>query len=211
MRANGVCSACSRTIDGEARICPYCGANPTTGERFDATEILQAHFTRKQDLPVHETVLEFFRKRQSLVVGLGSAVLLALAFFVLQFLSARNAATAAEAPAIPLTEVADLSNRPSETEKIPIPNLEFQHDGNARSVRTLLMEPGAVAPPPPVTPPSALPAQGSAQTQTASPSVAFGVNPGRPAATTGTPPRALPAAPASRPVAPIPSPRPRQQ
>lgn len=142
------CVSCHHSIDAEARLCPYCGADPRTGERFDPKPLLDKHFPRKKELSRIEAALEFFRERQGIV---GTAVV-ALIFLSLvglhRFITERNARQVSDVPAIPLTEVADLSHR-AQTEQVRIPQLEFQYAGSAQAVRTLLVEPGAVAPPEP--------------------------------------------------------------
>lgn len=190
-----VCASCSRQIDAMSKLCPYCGADPVTAEKFDTTPLLESHFPRKQDLPAHESLLEFFRHRQWLVVSGVVALLFTVAFFAHQIIRDRNDATATEVPAVPLTDVADLSGRDANGEREPIPNLEFQMEGNAQSARVLLVEPGAVAPPP-----------DPATTTTTS---AAG-QPAPPAARRGSPPRPGRAAagqnptPSSQPVRPQP-------
>ena len=142
------CVSCSRVIDATSKLCPYCGANPVTGEKFDTTPLLESHFPRKQDLPAHESMLEFFRHRQWMVITAVVAVLFSVAFFGHRMIRQRNEATAAEVPAVPLTEIADLSGQSNGSERAPIPPLDFQLEGNSKNARILLVEPGAVAPPP---------------------------------------------------------------
>ena len=40
------CVACKHSIDDQARLCPYCGADPTTGEKVDTQERVPAGFAR---------------------------------------------------------------------------------------------------------------------------------------------------------------------
>ena len=46
MSSAAVCAACRRSIDAAAKLCPYCGANPVTGERIDTQAIRES----RQDL-----------------------------------------------------------------------------------------------------------------------------------------------------------------
>lgn len=146
------CRSCHHQIDELARLCPYCGADPLTGERFDPAPLLEKHFPRKAELPAHESILEYVRQRQAIVVAVVVGCIFLLALGLHQMIVRRNANTASDVPAIPLTEVADLSNAAAQNQQVPIPSLDFDYEGDARTLRTLLMEPGAVAPPPPPPP-----------------------------------------------------------
>jgi hypothetical protein len=143
------CVSCHHSIDAEARLCPYCGADPRTGERFDPKPLMDKHFPKKAELTRSEAALEFFRERQGII----GTVVVAGIFLALvglhRFITARNARQVSDVPAIPLTEVADLSHRSAQNDQEPIPQIDFQYAGSAQSVRTLLVEPGAVAPPTP--------------------------------------------------------------
>ena len=41
------CRSCGHTIDGAAKLCPFCGADPATGEKVDVTPLVQEHFPPK--------------------------------------------------------------------------------------------------------------------------------------------------------------------
>lgn len=143
------CVSCHHQIDAEARLCPYCGSDPRTGERFDPKPLLEKHFPRRGEVTRTEELLEFFRERQSIVVTAVIAIVFLGLVGMHRFITARNAAQVSDVPAIPLTEIADLSNRASETEPAPIPDLEFQYSGSPQPFKTLHVEPGAVPPPVP--------------------------------------------------------------
>ena len=140
------CASCHHQIDAEARLCPYCGADPRTGERFDPKPLLEKHFPRREEMSRGESFLEFFRQRQSMVVTVFVALLFLGVVTLHRFITNRNAAAVSDVPAIPLTEVADLSNRTSETEPARIPNIEFQSSGSPDAFKTFHVEPGAVTP-----------------------------------------------------------------
>lgn len=140
------CASCHHQIDAEARLCPYCGADPRTGERFDPKPLLEKHFPRREEMSRGESFLEFFRERQGMVVTVFVALLFLGVVTLHRFITNRNAAAVSDVPAIPLTEVADLSNRVSETEPARIPNIEFQSSGSADAFKTLHVEPGAITP-----------------------------------------------------------------
>ncbi|HEX9984702.1 MAG TPA: hypothetical protein VGF69_15685 [Thermoanaerobaculia bacterium] len=144
--SKAVCVACRHTIDGAAKVCPYCGANPQTGERIDTQAMLQEIF-RPRDMSTGESVLEYARQRQGIVI----AVTLGVVFLVLaglhQFISIRNDREVTNAAAVPLTEITDLSNQTDESKPVPMPELPFQYDGRPTVMRTYIMEQGAATPP----------------------------------------------------------------
>jgi hypothetical protein len=184
--SNGVCAACARSIDAAAKLCPYCGADPATGERVDTQAILQEVFHTKT-LTTGETVIEYARQRQGIVL----AVSLIIGFLILagihQFVTMRNANAVTASPPVPLTEITDVAKLRDEAAPVPMPELDFPFEGRPQTMRTFIMERGAVAPAP------ALPAQPAA---------------GAPPA--GAPPPATGTAPVARPAAPqVPAPAPR--
>jgi hypothetical protein len=142
--SKALCAACQRKIDDTARTCPYCGANPVTGERVDTQTVLEEMF-HPRDVSATESVIEYARQRQGIVIAVSILVALVALAALHQYVSARNTSTTTTSPAVPLTEVADLANQPHETPQ-PIPDLQYQFDGRSDSMRTMLVEPGAVAP-----------------------------------------------------------------
>src|SRR5215210_6932455 len=110
MMSSGVCAACKRSIDAAAKLCPYCGADPVTGERIDTQAILQEVF-RPKSLTRSESVLEYARQRQGVVIGISVAAVLLLLLLLHQFVTVRNDNAVSDAPAVPLTEVADVANQ----------------------------------------------------------------------------------------------------
>lgn len=152
MSALTSCASCGHAVDPAAKLCLYCGANPSTGERIvDAQAMLHEVFTPKS-LTRSETVIEYARQRQTAVV----AIALIAGFLVLaalhQFVTVRNERDAAASTAVPLTEVTDVSARSTEA-PLPLPDLDFQYDGQPRVMQTFIVEPGAVPPPAPVAAP----------------------------------------------------------
>jgi hypothetical protein len=152
------CVTCQHEIDATAKLCPFCGANPVTGEKFDATPVLEKHFPPKEALGPTEGALQFVRDRQAIfVTGVVIALVLAL-FGVNKLMLSRNTKAVTDVPAVPLTEVADLASPPENEADEPMPEIDFQYDGDPKRMRMLLMEPGAVTPaPPPGTPANAAP------------------------------------------------------
>jgi len=155
--SSGVCAACRRSIDAAAKLCPYCGADPASGERIDTQAILQEVFQPK-NMTTSETVMEYARQRQGIVIGISIAVVFLLLALLHQFVTARNDSAVSDAPAVPLTEIADVSNQAADASQAPLPPLDFQYEGRPQTMRTFIAEPGAVAPPQPQ-PPQQQPAQ----------------------------------------------------
>src|SRR5262249_36634924 len=141
------CVVCHHAIDDAARVCPYCGSDPRTGEKvIDAQAMLQEAFQPRR-VTATEGLLQFARQRQGVVIALAIiAVILLLSAFH-QFVMARNASAVSNAAAVPLTDVADLSNQAAETQPQPMPDLKFQYDGNPKTMRAYIVEPGAWPPP----------------------------------------------------------------
>ena len=63
--SSGTCAACNRAIDASAKLCPYCGANPATGERLDTQALLQEVF-RPREMSTSDSVIEYARQRQGI-------------------------------------------------------------------------------------------------------------------------------------------------
>jgi len=142
------CAACSHEIDASAKVCPYCGADPRTGAKaVDTDAILQEMFPPRQSAK-SEGVIDYARQRQGITAVIGAFVLVLVLLAAHQFVSRRNEHAVNAAAAVPLTDVTDLSNQPNETKPQPMPDLQFQYDGRPQTMRTLIVEPGAVAPPP---------------------------------------------------------------
>ena len=165
------CVNCHREIDAAARLCPYCDADPKTGAKVDTGPLLDEVFTRKQDLAIHESALEFFRARQGIVVATVGALILLSLYGAHRFVTERNRTAVSNAAAVPLTEVADLSNQSDQAKELPLPEMQFQYEGRLQTLRTFVTEPGAVAPAPPpaatgTAPGAVLPARSPAATGT---------------------------------------------
>lgn len=145
MNHRGTCAACSRTIDLAAKVCPYCGANPDTGERPDTQAILQEIF-QGREVSATENVIEYARQRQGVVIAISVFVLFLLLGGLHQFVTARNNSAVTDAPAVPLTELTDITRREDAT-PVKMPELTFQYDGRPDSMRTFIAERGAAPPP----------------------------------------------------------------
>lgn len=172
----GTCAACSRTIDDTATLCPFCGANPLTGERSVDTQALLQEVFQPRSMSTSENVLEYARQRQGVVITISIIVGFLVLAGLHQFVTMRNERVVSDSPAIPLTELTDVAFRTSET-PLPVPDLDFQYDGRPRAMQTFIVERGAVAPaPPPVaaatTTAPASPAPGQAPPAAARPQAA---------------------------------------
>lgn len=143
--SSGTCAACNRAIDAAAKLCPYCGADPATGDRIDTQAILQEVFNTRE-ISASESVMEFARQRQGIVLG----VSLVVAFLILaglhQFVTLRNASAVTDSPAVPLTEITDVAKLQSAAAPKPMPELDFPFEGRPQVMRTFIAEPGAIAP-----------------------------------------------------------------
>ena len=146
--SEGSCAACRRSIDAAARLCPYCGANPETGERIDTQAILGEIF-RPKELTTSESVLEYARQRQGVVITVSLIVGFLILAAIHQFVTMRNASSVSDAPAVPLSEIADAPKLNDSSHPAKIPDLDFQYDGRPQAMRTYIIEKGAVAPAPP--------------------------------------------------------------
>jgi hypothetical protein len=141
------CAACRREIDSAAKICPYCGSDPTSGQKVvDSSALLQEMFTPRR-MSASESVLEYARHRQGIVIGVSAVVLFLVLAALHQFVTARNQNAVSASAAVPLTEVTDLSNQPADPKPENMPELQFQYDGHPQSMRNFIVESGAVKPP----------------------------------------------------------------
>jgi len=141
---NVTCVACQHQIDETAKICPYCGADPVSGQKVDTQAIVQEVFQPRQ-LTRSESILEYARNRQGMLIGAGVVAAFLLLAALKQLATVRYDSAASAGPAVPLTEVADLSQ--PEEKPVPMPELKFQYDGDSKRMRTFVVEPGAVTPP----------------------------------------------------------------
>ncbi|MGZ5492312.1 MAG: hypothetical protein ACXW3E_01810 [Thermoanaerobaculia bacterium] len=141
------CAACHHEIDSAAKVCPYCGSNPATGQKAaDTSALLQEMFTPRR-MSASESVLEYARHRQGIVIGVSAVVLFLVLAALHQFVTARNQNAVSASAAVPLTEVTDLSNQPADAKPENMPELQFQYDGHPQSMRNFIVESGAVKPP----------------------------------------------------------------
>ena len=154
MMSRSTCAACQRTIDASARLCPYCGANPQTGERIDTQAIMQEVF-RPRDVTTSETVIEYARQRQGVVIAVSAFIAFLILAAFHQFVTMRNARAVTDSPAVPLSEVTELTKKADETTPVTMPHLDFPYDGRPQAMRTFIVERGAVKPPEAIPPPAA--------------------------------------------------------
>ena len=146
------CAACSHEIDAAAKVCPYCGSDPRTGAKIvDGDKMLHEMFPQRAEKG-ERSMLDYARQRQGIVAVIGGLLVVLLLIGVHGFVSRRNDRIATAAAAVPLTDVTDLNNQDQDTKPQPLPELQFQYDGRPQTMRTLIVEPGAVAPPQPQQP-----------------------------------------------------------
>jgi hypothetical protein len=140
------CASCNRTIDAWAKLCPYCGANPQTGERMDTQAILQEVF-KPREVTTSASVLEYARQRQGAVIAIAAFVVFLLMAALHQFATMRNATAVTDSPAVPLSELTDITNKPDDAAPVPLPELNFEYGGRPATMRTYIIERGAITPP----------------------------------------------------------------
>jgi hypothetical protein len=141
------CAACRHDIDDAVKICPYCGSDPRSGEKIiDAQAMLNQVFKPKRTSRAG-SLIDFARQRQGVVVAGAVIVGLLLLAGVYQFAVRRNDTGIATGGGVPMTEVTDVTDQGDENKPLPMPDLQFQHDGRANAMRTYIVEPGATPPP----------------------------------------------------------------
>ena len=149
MSSNGNCSSCGRAIDVAAKLCPYCGADPQTGEKVVDTQAILQEVFHPREISTSESVMEFARQRQGIVL----AGTLIVAFLILagihQLITVRNTNAVTDSPPVPLSEITDMANQQKASTPAPMPELDFPFDGHPQAMRTFVVERGAVAPAPP--------------------------------------------------------------
>lgn len=195
------CAACSRAIDAAAKTCPFCGANPQTGERLDTQSLIQEVF-RPREISTSETVLEYARQRQGVVIAVSAFIAFIVIAAVHQFVTARNRDAVTDSPAVPLSELTDITQRADETTPQPMPDLDFQYDGRPQAMRTYIVERGATTPPEVVAAQQAAAAAARPPTATPAPAPAAPGGAARPVTPAPAP------VGAARPVTPPPAARP---
>jgi hypothetical protein len=141
------CAACRHDIDAAAKLCPYCGADPRTGQKPVDTQAMLNEMFHPRPTSTSDTVFEFARQRQGVVVAIAVAVIVLLLAGLHEYVTRRNASDVSAAAAIPLTDVTDLNNQPDDNKALPLPNMQFQFDGHPQTLRTFVVEPGAIPPP----------------------------------------------------------------
>ena len=151
------CVACRHEIDDAAKLCPYCGADPRTGEKLDTKAMLQEVF-RPRDTSRSASLLDFARHRQGAVVAAAIAVGFLILAGLYQFATRRNVSAVAAGSGVPITEVTDVTDQGDDTRQLPMPPLQFQYDGLPQTMRTFIVEPGTQPPPTPPTAPPPPPA-----------------------------------------------------
>jgi hypothetical protein len=141
------CASCRHDIDAAAKLCPYCGADPRTGQKPVDTQAMLNEVFHPREVSTTDSVFAFARQRQGVVIALAVLVAILILAGLHEYVTRRNARDVSAAAAIPLTEVTDLSNQSDENKQQPLPNLDFQFDGHPQTMRTFVVEPGAVTPP----------------------------------------------------------------
>ena len=92
-------------------MCPYCGADPATGEKVVDTQAILQEVFHPREISASESVLEFARQRQGIVIAVTLVIGFLLMAAVHQFVTRRNANAVTDSPAVPLTEITDVANQ----------------------------------------------------------------------------------------------------
>ena len=69
------CASCRHDIDASAKVCPYCGADPNTGQKAVDTSALLQEMFKPRRISAGESVLEYARHRQGVVIAISGAIL----------------------------------------------------------------------------------------------------------------------------------------
>lgn len=144
------CRGCGREVDNHSRMCPYCGANPGSGEpaggpRPEIEQILP----RKPELTASERISNAIRSRSGLVLAASMILGVAILIVASSWLNRQQASATADVPPVPLTEVTDLRTDDDEAaETLEMPELTFEYAGDPQAMETFILEQGEVAPPP---------------------------------------------------------------
>lgn len=159
------CVTCRHEIDASAKVCPFCGSEPRTGEKIVDAEAMLREVFKPAGERRPRGILDLARQRQGVVVAAAVIISALLLGGVWSFVSRRNESDVIANSAVPLAEVTDLSTQNDDARPQPMPDLDFQYDGHPQTMRTFVIEPGAVAPA------TAVPAPAAAPTATAQPPV----------------------------------------
>jgi hypothetical protein len=141
-----LCVACHREIDAAAKLCLYCGADPRTGERVDTDVMLLPEVKTRQVTPSH-SVREFAHQRQGAVLAFAIAAVVLAIVGLHQLAVHRNESNVASSNAVPLAEVTDITSQGDSQPPPPMPELHYRYEGRPQTMRTFVVEPGAVTPP----------------------------------------------------------------
>jgi cytoskeletal protein RodZ len=138
------CEACAHMVDPNARACPYCGADPRTGEKLRPAVPVDDLLSRKKEESALRRAMHAFRSNENLLlplsVGVGVLLLIALSTWV-----TRQQSAATDVPSIPLSEITSVQRTDQEA-PTELPEIPFQFDGNPSSMESLLLEEGAISP-----------------------------------------------------------------
>ncbi|MDX1584323.1 MAG: zinc ribbon domain-containing protein [Thermoanaerobaculia bacterium] len=140
------CNACGHQVDENARTCPYCGADPRSGEREPKPPIDEI-LPGRQRPSFREKVTTFVRSRTGVVLAISIGIGVALLIAVSSWLDERHDRAATNARPIPLTEVTDLAADAAEQEPAPeMPDLDFEYGGDPDAMESFIIEEGAIPP-----------------------------------------------------------------
>lgn len=140
------CSACGRLVDPHARVCPYCAADPHSGQRVSSRPEIEELIPRRPVESTTEKVLTTIRSRSGVVLTISITLGVVLLLIASNWVDQRQRTTAANVPSIPLTEITDLSATTEDERELELPDLEFGFYGNPSTMETFVLEQGAEQP-----------------------------------------------------------------
>lgn len=180
--SEATCVSCNRAIDAAAKVCPYCGSDPRTGEKVIDTQAIVQEVFQSRKVSTTESVMDYARQRQGVVIAVGALVLFVILGALHQFVTMRNASAVTTTAAVPLTDLVDVNAQNDNARPVEMPEIKFQYDGRPQVMRTPIVEAGAATPPEILAAQQAAAqaAQQAAQ-QAARPAVQPAVQPARPA------------------------------
>ena len=144
------CVVCRHDIDDAAKVCAYCGSDPRSGEKIiDAQAMIDQVFKKPKERGRAGSLVDFARQRQGITLAAAVFAGLLILTGVYRFAVNRNDAAIAAGSGVPITEVTDISDQGDENKPLPMPDLQFQYDGNPKAMRTYIVEAGATPPPAP--------------------------------------------------------------
>lgn len=141
-----ICNHCSREIAADARICPFCGADPDSGVLDDQEESRLVRETLLAESEKESQFAEFLRENRQILLILALLVGIGALLGVTAMMSGGDAR---EVESVPLSELTSLPDEPDEEGRIlEMPEPDFSIPGDPSTFETWVTEQGEEAPTP---------------------------------------------------------------